>query len=152
MKGVSCKEVEGVHPLCRRCWRPGINQWKLSISTGELDDTQKQKIEDLKDRIRKQDDELFSQRKQLIDLSNLVEEQKSELIKRDGKLKEQMYVAHVQEERLQDKGKEIVHLLQHQEAEREEQEIAEYQTDKKVWSCLYEWGPAISGCSLATLF
>ncbi len=68
----------------------------------------------------------------MIDLSNLVEEQKSELIKRDGKLKEQMYVAHVQEERLQDKGKEIVHLLQHQEAEREEQEIAEYQTDKKV--------------------
>eukprot|EP00794_Sanderia_malayensis_P015120 gene15120-16676_t len=105
---------------------------KLSDMTGELDDTQKQKIEELRDRIRKQDEELFTQRKQLVELSNLVEQQKIQLLKQDDKIKEQKYVTHAQEEKLKDKGNEIVSLLEHQEAEREEYDTEQYITDKKA--------------------
>ncbi len=92
-------------------------------------------MEELKERIRKQDDELFTQRKQLVELSNLVEQQKLELVKQNDKLKEQMYVTHAQEEKIQNKGKEIVQLLQQQEADREEKDTEKYISDKKVFGC-----------------
>ena len=101
---------------------------------GELDDTQKHRIEELQSRIRKQDDELFTQRKQLLELSNLVDKQKTELIKRDDKLKEQVFVSQVQEERLYEKGKEIVQMIQTKEFERDADDDEKYQMEKQVIS------------------
>ena len=102
------------------------------VFTGELDDSQKQIIEDLQSRIRKQDEDLFAQRNQLIELSNLVERQKGELLRRDDKLKEQIFVTKVQEKKLEEKGKEIVKMIKTQENIKEEEDIEKMESEKQV--------------------
>jgi len=105
---------------------------KLSDLTGELDDSQKERIEELLSRISKQDEELFTLRKQLVELSELVEKQKEELLRRDDKLKEQLYVTKVQEKKLEEKGNKIVEMIKTQENMKEEEEIERIEGDKQV--------------------
>ena len=100
---------------------------------GELDDSQKEKIEELLSKICKQDEELLTQRKQLIELSKLVEKQEEELLRRDDKLKEQMYVSKVQEKKLEERGKEIVHMIKTQETMKEEEEMEKTENEKQVF-------------------
>ena len=78
---------------------------------------------------------MFSQRKQLVDLSNLVERQKAELLRTDDKLKEQIYVTKVQGQKLQEKGQEMVELIKTQESEKEEKEHEELIVEKQVRHC-----------------
>ena len=99
---------------------------------GELDDSQKERIEELLSRISKQDEELFTLRKQLVELSELVEKQKEELLRRDDKLKEQLYVTKVQEKKLEEKGNKIVEMIKTQENMKEEEEIERIESDKQV--------------------
>ena len=65
-------------------------------------------------------------------MSNLVEKQREELLRRDDKLKEQMYVAKVQGKKLEEKGKEIVEILKTQENIKEEEEIEKTEFEKQV--------------------
>lgn len=60
---------------------------------GELSDKQKQKLEQYEERIRDQDSELEGQRKQLMQLSALVDEQQKEINSREDKLSEQQKVS-----------------------------------------------------------
>ena len=64
----------------------------MSDMTGELSDKQKQKLEEYEERIRDQDSELDGQRKQLVQLSALVDEQQKEINSREDKLTEQQKV------------------------------------------------------------
>lgn len=75
---------------------------------------------------------MFSQRKQLVELSNLVERHKTELLRRDDKLKEQIYVTKMQGQKLQEKGKEMVQLIKTQESEKEEKEHEDLVVEKQV--------------------
>lgn len=97
-----------------------------------MDDSQKQAIEDLQSRLDKKDEELSVLRKQLVELSNLVERQKEELLKRDDKLKEQLYVSKVQEKQLQEKGKEIVQMIKSQENVKGEEDAMRIENEKQV--------------------
>ena len=65
---------------------------RMSDMTGELSDKQKQKLEEYEERIRDQDSELDGQRKQLVQLSALVDEQQKEINSREDKLTEQQRV------------------------------------------------------------
>lgn len=65
---------------------------RMSDMTGELSDKQKQKLEQYEERIRDQDSELEGQRKQLVQLSALVDEQQKEINSREDKLTEQQKV------------------------------------------------------------
>ncbi|XP_065060933.1 forkhead-associated domain-containing protein 1-like [Rhopilema esculentum] len=107
---------------------------RLSDITGELDDTQKQKIEELQTRIVKQDEELFVQRKQLTELSALLEKQKKELLKRDDKLKEQIFVTKEQEKKLKEKGKEIVQLIRTHEDKEDEGDAEKLEIAKQAFA------------------
>lgn len=65
----------------------------MSDMAGELSDKQKQKLEQYEERIREQDSELEGQRKQLVQLSALVDEQQKEINSREDKLTEQHKVS-----------------------------------------------------------
>ena len=65
----------------------------MSDMAGELSDKQKQKLEQYEERIRDQDSELEGQRKQLMQLSALVDEQQKEINSREDKLTEQQKVS-----------------------------------------------------------
>lgn len=65
---------------------------RMSDMAGELSDKQKQKLEQYEERIRDQDTELDGQRKQLVQLSALVDEQQKEINSREDKLDEQQKV------------------------------------------------------------
>lgn len=65
----------------------------MSDMAGELSDKQKQKLEQYEERIRDQDSELEGQRKQLVQLSALVDEQQKEINSREDKLTEQQKVS-----------------------------------------------------------
>ena len=65
----------------------------MSDMAGELSDKQKQKLEQYEERIRDQDSELEGQRKQLMQLSALVDEQQKEINSREDKLSEQQKVS-----------------------------------------------------------
>lgn len=97
-----------------------------------MDDSQKERVEDLQTQLSKKDTELLAQRKQLVELSSLVERQKEELLKRDDKFKEQLYVAKVQERRLEEKGKEIVEMIKTQENIKGEEEAEKFEVEKRV--------------------
>lgn len=97
-----------------------------------MDDSQKERVEDLQTQLSKKDTELLAQRKQLVELSSLVERQKEELLKRDDKFKEQLYVAKVQERRLEEKGKEIVEMIKTQENIKGEEEAEKLEVEKRV--------------------
>ena len=71
----------------------------MSDMAGELSDKQKQKLEQYEERIRDQDSELEGQRKQLIQLSALVDEQQKEINSREDKLTEQQKVSTVKTQR-----------------------------------------------------
>lgn len=66
---------------------------RMSDMAGELSDKQKQKLEQYEERIRDQDSELEGQRKQLMQLSALVDEQQKEINSREDKLSEQQKVS-----------------------------------------------------------
>lgn len=66
---------------------------RMSDMAGELSDKQKQKLEQYEERIRDQDSELEGQRKQLMQLSALVDEQQKEINSREDKLTEQQKVS-----------------------------------------------------------
>lgn len=65
----------------------------MSDMAGELSDKQKLKLEQYEERIREQDSELEGQRKQLVQLSALVDEQQKEINSREDKLTEQHKVS-----------------------------------------------------------
>ena len=65
---------------------------RMSDMAGELSDKQKQKLEEYEERIKEQDKELDVQRKQLVQLSALVDEQQKEISSREDKLSEQLKV------------------------------------------------------------
>ena len=65
----------------------------MSDMAGELSDKQKHKLEQYEERIRDQDSELEGQRKQLVQLSALVDEQQKEINSREDKLSEQQKVS-----------------------------------------------------------
>lgn len=65
----------------------------MSDMAGELSDKQKQKLEQYEERIRDQDSELEGQRKLLMQLSALVDEQQKEINSREDKLTEQQKVS-----------------------------------------------------------
>ena len=68
----------------------------MSDMAGELSDKQKQKLEQYEERIRDQDSELEGQRKQLMQLSALVDEQQKEINSREDKLSEHQKVSVVE--------------------------------------------------------
>ena len=104
----------------------------FSSCEGEMDDQQKEEIEGLQDRIRKQEEDLFNQRKQLVQLSALVEEQQKELLSKGSQLKEQIFICNRQEEEIKGRGKEMVQMQKEQDTERVEHDVEMYQLEQEV--------------------
>ncbi|XP_020624000.1 forkhead-associated domain-containing protein 1-like isoform X1 [Orbicella faveolata] len=95
---------------------------RMSDMAGELSDKQKQKLEQYEERIRDQDSELEGQRKQLMQLSALVDEQQKEINSREDKLTEQQKAFLKQKRDTAKKGTELIEYKEQLATQIEEQE------------------------------
>lgn len=95
---------------------------RMSDMAGELSEKQKQKLEQYEEKIKQQDAELEEQRKQLLQLSALVDEQQKEINSREDKLTEQHKALEKQKKDTAKKGSKLDEYKEQLRSEIEKQE------------------------------
>ena len=127
------KEAEGQNDVVQALRRDlaGASA-RMSDMAGELSDKQKQRLEEYAEKIRLQDDELAAQRKQLVQLSALVDEQRKEIDSREDIMTKQEKVLLKQKQNMHKKGNELVEFKEKIASELEEQKTQLERIEQEV--------------------